>query len=533
MTEVTRGPVASTTNTSLGVSPLTVVGAASVHAALADSSDVTYVTTSTSPSTARAQMSDVKFASLALPAGAVIEWVKPVVREAHTGTTYLTVYLVYARSYDGFPHSTANSRSPIGSNPGDNVFRTTDGPVFTKASDGVKWHTLDPSTFSAQLLIGPANNFPTSTITPPKMAKIDLVVSYRVAPTVTSITPAAGSTGDTQPAVSWLTGETQEAYRVVVVTPSQQDSSGRTPGSVGYDPSTVAQPVWDSGKVYSATQSAVVTNHLDNGSGYFIYVRSWAPAVNNVEMASAWTTAGQVNVANLNIASPSIMVADDVAAYTLKVTVTRVAPSGGEVAPLYYTLQRQADDGTWADVAGATQLSGPGEWQYYDPLAAPGNNQAYRVRGVYVTASNKQVGSPWVEVTGMLVDRHQWWLRDRVDSSLNQRLSVASHQEIIPKPQEVAYGAGARAATVTHQGVRASRHQVVLRAPDASSLADLRALIDTGRTLVLVTAFGHTAQVQVGESVDKTLVKAQPLTNEQTPIRNYHMLGLELIEVEQ
>lgn len=532
MTEVTRTPTSSSTPTGFGYSALTIVGAASIHAALADGSDVTYVTTSTNPSTVSLQRSEVQFAALALPAGAVIEWVKPVIREAHTGAPYLTVAYVFARSYDGFPHTTPNSTAQVGANPGDGVLRTTDGPVFTKASDGVKWHTLDPSTFAAMIVPGPKNGFPTSTITAPRIAKFDLVVSYRVPPTVASITPAAGTTSETKPAVTWSTGQTQEAYRVVVVTPGQQDSLGRTPGSVGYDPSTVAQPIWDSGKTYSATQSAVVGVSLDNGTSYYVYIRSYAPAVNGVEMASAWTTAGVLSIAGLDVAAPTVTVLDDTDSYTLRVSITRVAPAGAQVAPLYYTLQRLDEDNVWADVQSAAQLSGAGGWQYYDTLAVPGNSHSYRVRGVYLTASSREVGSPWVEVTATLADRRQWWLRDRVDQTMNRRLSVASHGETIPKPQEVAYGAGARAATVTHQGVRASRHQVVLRAPDTTVLADLLALIDTGRTLVFVTAFGHVAQVQVGDNISKSLLKAQPLTSEQTAIRNYHLLGLELIEVE-
>jgi hypothetical protein len=40
-------------------------------------------------------------------------------------------------------------------------------------------------------------------------------------------------------------------------------------------------------------------------------------------------------------------------------------------------------------------------------------------------------------------------------------------------------------------------------------------------------------QVQVGDNITVALVKAQPTSGESTGIRNYHMLGLELIGVEQ
>jgi hypothetical protein len=439
---------------------------------------------------------------------------------------------VFARGYDGFPHNTPSTTAQVGNNPGDNVLRSTDGPVFTKAADGVKWHTLDPATFAAMLVPGP-RRFPESTITAPKIAKLQLVISYREVPTVSSIEPSAGTTSETKPAVTWDTGETQEAYQLIVVTSVQQDSSGRTPGSVGYDASTVSQPVWDSGKTYSATQSAVVGVSLDNGEDYYIYIRSWAPAVNNVEMPSAWTTDGLLSISGLDVAAPSVSIQEDADSYTLRVSIERVAPVGAEVAPLYYTLQRLDSDNVWQDVPTASQLSGAGGWQYYDPRSEPGNTHSYRVRGVYLTASQKEVGSPWVEVSAALADRRQWWLRDRIDQTLNRRVTLAGHEENVPKPQEVAYGAGAFGATVTHQGVRASRHQVTLRAPDAETLADLRALIDTGRTLVFVTAFGDVYQVQVGDNITVALVKAQPTSGESTGIRNYHMLGLELIGVEQ
>lgn len=515
--------------------PFTIVGAATVHAALSDASDGSYIQSGSSLATVKQQLMYVVFSDLNLPAGAVIEYVQPVIRERHAaGSGWMTVTEITARNNSG-THKTAWSQAQIGANPADNAFRNTNGPIFTKAADGTEWSDCDDSTFTAVLAWGP-NWYETyySTIAiPPALSKVSLNVAYRL-PGGTVVNEPGGPITDPRPPVGWETGNTQEAYRVVVVAVGTTDSSGRTAGSSSFDPGAVLHPAFDTGKVYSATTASVVTSHLPPGISYYFYVRTWQPSVGSVEMPTPWTRTGPFAVTASVVKAPTLLLTEDATSYTVQVAVARVAPVGAEVAPTFYGLQRWVGArSTWEDVQGATRLSGPGGWAYFDGTASAGDTVLYRARGVYVLPSGVEVPSTWVQATLVVTNRSEWWLRDPTDYTLNRRIEVARYSESIPKPQEVAYGAGARGATVTHQGVRLGVHKVDIRTLSRTARLDLRALFDAGRSLFLVTVFGDAYRVQLADQTEVSVIRAEPDTLETTPIRDARIYSCSFIEVER
>lgn len=529
---VTRSPIAGGTPSPW--QSFTITGSASVQAALADSNDGTYIESGSSLATVKQQLMYVIFAPLDLPDGAVIEYIQPVVRERHGQGGWLTVAELHARNSSGV-HKTAWSQAPIGTNPADNTWRNTNGPIFTKAADGTEWSDCDPATFTAVLAWGPNwyDTYYSSITNRPALSKVDLNVAYRMPPG-TVINGPGGAIDDPRPPVEWETGQTQIAYRVIVVAVGAVDGSGRTAGSTSFDPSTVVQPAHDSGKVYSAVTETVVTDHLTPGASYYFYVRTWAPSIGSTEMPSSWTATGPHAVSAATVTPPTLDLSENTASYSVQAAVTRVAPGGGETAPTYYSLQRwNADEEVWEDVQGAQRLSGPGGWSYFDSTHSAGDTVSYRARGVYVTTTDVEVPSAWVTDELVVSNLAQWWLRDPTDYTLNRRIEVASYSESIPKPQEVAYGAGARGATVTHQGVRLGVHKVGVRTLTRADRLAVRALLDSGRTLVFVTAYGDAHRVQLSDSTEVSIIRAEPIDGETTPIRDARVFNCSFIEVER
>ena len=531
---VTRTPVASGSGGGVW-QPFTIIGASTAHAALSDSNDGTYIRSGGNLATVRFQLIYCIFAPLNLPTGAVIEYIQPVIRERHaSGSGWMTVAELHASNATG-QHKTAWSQAQIGTNPADNQWRTTNGPIFTKAADGTAWSDCDQRTFTAVIVWGPRwHDVYYSTIaTPPELTRVELVVAYRTPPG-TGVNEPSGPIANPQPPVEWETGETQEAYRVIVVPVGSTDGSGRTAGSASFDPSTVVNPSYDSGKVYSATTETVVTEHLPPAASYYFYVRTWAPSVNNVEMPSPWTFSGPFAVAADTVTPPELLLSEDADSYSVQVAVTRVAATGSEVDPTYYSLQRWNEiTSAWDQVQGAQRLSGPGGWSYFDSTHGAGATVLYRARGVYVSPTLVEVPSAWVEDTLVVSNRGEWWLRDPTDHTLNMQLHVAGYSESIPKPQEVAYGAGARGATVTHQGVRLGVHKVRIRTENRTEYDDFRTLIESGRTLVLVSVYGDAWRVQLADQTDVEIIVAEPLDAETTPIRHLRVFSATFIEVER
>lgn len=515
--------------------PFSLVGSPTMHQALGDGNDGTYIESANNIATVSRQLAYVVFSNLALPAGAVIEYIQPVVRERHGATGHLTVAELNARNAAGL-HKTPWSLSPIGTNPADNAWRSSAGPIYAKASDGVAWSDCDPTTFTAVIAWGPRwydSSF-TSIVTRPALSRVELVVAYRVGPSVTIAAPVAGPLSDPRPAVEWETGETQEAFQVIVVPSNATDSSGRSAGTVNFAPDTVASPAWDSGKRYSATGEAVVGQHLTPGASYYFYVRAWAPAIGDTEMVSSWAVTGPFSVTAATVTAPTIDVAPDEDTYSVRVTVTRVAASGAEQAPTFFSLEQwDEESSTWLEVQGAQRFSGPGPWSYFDSTRSAGETVTYRARGRYVTPTDVEIPSAWVSDTLVVTNRGEWWLKDPTDAFLNMEIDVSGYRETIPKPSEVAYGAGAKGATVTHQGVRLGQHKVSIRTLDADTYAALRSLLNSGRTLVLCSVFGEAWRVQLADQAEVEIIKATPTQSETTPIRAARWVHCTFIEVER
>lgn len=534
MTHVTVNRTPATGGTPVQWQAFTLVGT-SIGAALSDANDGTYLESGASLATVRQQLAYAIFSPLNLPSGAVIEYIQPVVRERHGQGGHITVAELHARDSYGV-HKTAWSLAPIGANPADNTWRTTNGPIYFKAADGTEWTDCQQDSFTAVIAWGPRwwDVYFSTIDVKPALSRIELIVAYRTDPPCTIGGTGTAPVSDPRPPVTWESGQVQEAYRVVVVAVGTVDGSGRSAGSATFDPATVAAPAYDSGKVYSALTETVVTRHLTPGFSYYNYVRVWGPSIGTRELFSPWAVSGPYAVSQVVAKAPTIVITEDTSTYSLNVAVTRVVPGGAEVAPAYYSLQSyDQDTSTWVDVQGAQRFSGPGPWSYFDSTRSASDTVKYRVRGVYITAGAIEVGSTWVEATIVVTNRGEWWIRDPSNAFLNIPVDLVDYSETIPKPQEVAYGAGAHAATVTHQGVRAGQHKVKIRTLTKVSYDALRSLLDSGRSLVLVSVFGDAWRVQLADNAEVTIVRAAPTASDTTPVRAFRMLILNFIEVER
>ena len=101
-------------------------------------------------------------------------------------------------------------------------------------------------------------------------------------------------------------------------------------------------------------------------------------------------------------------------------------------------------------------VAGTGTSVFYDPLNAPGQAISYRARGVFITGVGLLVVSSWDSDTYTVGNLKQHWLRSTVDHTLNRSMQdatailVKTWKTSRDRPQNAAYGLGARAATVSY-----------------------------------------------------------------------------------
>lgn len=529
--------------TPAGWEPFTLVGS-TMTTALSDSSDATYIVAHGALVSLSRELAYVVFANPAVPSGAVIEWVSPMLRERHGVVGgYLTAAEIHATSTAG-QHKTSWSLAQTGTNPADGVFYTSMGPLHLKAGDGKEWSDCDQDSFTAVIAWGP-NWFDASVVAAPypQAAKIELVVSYRRPPTVTISSPS-GVVADPRTTVVWQTIETgvaaeanpslntqQEAYRLIVVPSGTLDGASVAAGAAGFNPETAVTVSHDSAKTYSAVTTARVTTQLSPGTSYWFYVKAWQPPVGSREMTSAWTGVGPYTVTTaFTVADPTVNATQVTNSSSVLVTITASVVGGGETAPSFYQLQKRVN-GLWRDVENYTRLTGAGPWNFTDSASGAGPT-SYRARGVYIASATLDVPSPWVSANLTVNAVYAWWLKDPTNPTLDMVIDVIEHAETIPKPQEVVYPAGATTATVTHQGVRAGVHRVRIRTTNATAYNGLRALLDSGRTLVLTSVFGDAWRVQAADGAEVSIVRAQPTVGELTPIRALRVITVTFTEVD-
>lgn len=534
-----------------GATTPTIFGAgppASIHAALADLSgstpiDTTGVHAGTTPSY-NDRTFTVTFAPVLPPVNWRINYVFVRMRCIFLASTHGYFYpsaIIGQKISDDTWHRLNLPSGPPG--PGSTSVHQVDTAISTHATDGTLWDECDhwqvefKVAYDSTLVGTPwdASNYPRLVYAALVLDTSDYPLPYDVLPTTTQTV--------SQPTISWTNltsgGQQQTAFRVFVIPAGAHDADGVGVGVDPFDPTTSDAVSWDSGKVYGSQQSVQCGEPLANGE-YWAYVKGY-DGTGATEIESVWDfdSAANFDVDGDTIALPTVTLSDDTATYTTQVQI--VAGGAGGVDHVAASIQVQRYDsvaGVWRSAPIPDGLvAGTGTSLFFDGLNAPDSTVSYRARGVYITGAGALFVSAWDTDTYVAGNFEQHWLRSTTDHTLNRTLQdvggllVKTWKTGRDRPQSSAYGLGARAATVSYDVMKGNVHQLSVWTMGEAAYDSLRALLDGGDDLVLVSQWGEVWRCQVGPRVDEDWQRAAPTGSETTPLGLVRVVDFDLIEV--
>lgn len=402
----------------------TLVGAASVHAALADSSDSSYVQVS-SRSRLDSERVRVGFPAPSIPAGAKVysvglrRRVQTVVAgqpqpachhwlRAVTGLVEIAGQVATPKR--SFFNSTIPTSPTVSAWVEESLGASTVGP------GGEPW---DVATNLAALgyEIGRGDD----AVTALRVSAVYLDVTYQAASTVTATGPT-GSTTATRPTVTWTyaspDSQPQQAYRVAVYTAAQVAAGGFAP--------FVTTPIQESGWLLGEDLQWTLNADITDGS-YRAYVQATSRWAGVGEFPTAVSYTDWTRAAAPATPPPAAVLSSavfDPANNRVGLTFVR---GGSTPATTAYTVEASRDGGiTWTPIpslsyvpaAGATPVTG------YDQVAPLNITSRYRVIA-YAGSPLVAAASPSNELqVTPFGDEH--WLKHPANPLLNTVLPVAA-----------------------------------------------------------------------------------------------------------
>lgn len=393
LTTITQRP---TTTPQLGSG--SVVGAATAHAALADSSDGTYVQQS-SRIRLDGAVTRVGFATPSLPAGAKVLSVAirdrvqtvtpgfpaPVCNHWLRSSTGAIVFAGQVPVIDKLPFY---SFVPTTST---STWADRTVGTFTTGPGGKPWNVVDPTTGGNGNLvgltydIGRGDDFLTSTL---RVSAVFLDIVYQQASTVT-VTGPTGTSQATRPTVTWTyasaDSQPQQAYRVAIYTSAQTSA----PGFVAFTTTPIQASAITPGQTWTPTSGWVLgedllwtcVQDLTDGN-YVAYVQAtsrWAGSGDfpTGTASSSWTRAATPSnpPPAATLSSATFDAANNRVALTF-------APSSSSPTTLAFTVEASRNGGQkWDPIPRLTKLPASGMTPItdYDYVAPLGVTSQYRV----------------------------------------------------------------------------------------------------------------------------------------------------------
>lgn len=198
------------------------------------------------------------------------------------------------------------------------------------------------------------------------------------------------------------------------------------------------------------------------------------------------------------------------------------------------TLERSLDGGTsWAQVRGAVEQAPAGQLgTFYDFEVPPNVLARYRAVAEAEEAGNDLV-SAWsatvIQDAVLTIDR--WWLKDPVNPNLSMSIDVAPPFRFRRKERhEVFDPIGRRHSVIVTDGPKGIEGALNVWCKDQVTYDLLDAVLGTGRQLLLLDPLGRSWWVKFGDH-DWELIRAAPEVADTAPIRHFHMLSLQFVEV--
>jgi hypothetical protein len=424
------------------VGPYTLVGAASIQAALSDASDASYVQTDDSGGFQLA----LTFPVPSWPSqGYLVQSLQIKLRRSvNTAGLYQRSpfhwWRLEANDYGAYGtgvaighHERVMGPELTGNMDGTTAIQNTTGSVISWFSDG--WHVRDMHWGDERIILLVYPGFQSGVQM--RLYKADLIVNYNTLPVATVNTPP-DPVNSSKPNVSWsfsdVDNELQTRARIVIVkpgTPSDTWPYG-VPGQAQYQPDGARVKAWDSGDIYTNGTSVDVPVGLTNGQQYYAYVRVWGPATASTEQRSLWYYK-IFTVTATGPANPTFTVTTDPANARTQLNIQEGSTSSPHAA--YYEVERldpgevyykPVRNGTQVATYVGVRLTGTGVgW------AAPDRAEFNTPNGLQVTWRGKLTDYTPVTACTLISkgtatgNQRGWIFRVRTDGKLEFQWSTA------------------------------------------------------------------------------------------------------------
>lgn len=403
-------------STNSGAGNLTITGdSATVHAALSDNSDATYVRKSAAINGTSEAV--IGFGTTTIGASEVVKRVRLRVRYS-TPTSSGKMNFSVGIGSRGFSYSSPSAIRGLAASPTDYT-----GPWFTSAPDGQTWDQIRLDSLKIRFneyRDGSDRGY---------VYELYLDVDKEQQPTVSVVNPTGTVTTTAAPTVEWTYTDpdagTQAYYQVKIYSQAQYSAGG-----FSADTSTAT---WDSGEIASSSSSVQTGSLLLNGT-YRAYVRA-AKVVNNTPFWSAWAYSGFV----LNLTPPTTpTLTGSWSAENGKTTISLTGANPVGYTSQYFQIQRSDDGGvTFADIRNGSTATPNASYKASvdDYEAKRGMTVYYRARAVGVSGDNL-IPTAWTANQQILVTNDaKWWMKAVTNPALNTS-GVRIQKEISIKVEE-------------------------------------------------------------------------------------------------
>lgn len=377
-------------------------GSASVHAALSDASDSTYIMKDSAIVGSASAILD--FGTTTISSSQRVKRVRLRARcSTPTSVGKINVYLGSRIDNANYFYSGLAIR-------GTNSSATTfTGPYFNSAPNGTAWDQESINGLRAKV-----EEYKDSTDIG-KIYELYIDVDIAAQPTVTVSAPTGTITSSAAPDVTWAyadtDNETQAYYQIKVFSAAQYGAGG-----FSADTSTATS---DSGEIASEDQTAVIGDLLRPAT-YRAYVRV-AKSINGAPFWSAWAYS-QFTISYTAPTIPTMLVSWSDSLGRTSFTLTGAAPTG--YSSQYFDIHRSDDAGViYEGIRDGENLAPNGSYvataQDYE---APRDAVAYyRCRAVGVDSNSNEFPSDWGTVQQVLVTNDDtWWFKAVGDPTINK-----------------------------------------------------------------------------------------------------------------
>lgn len=373
-------------------------GAGSIHAALSDDSDSTYITKGVTGS----GTVTVGFGTTTLTSSVRVKQVR-IRSKVECPTAESRLRITPICRIGGINYS-GSAQTLSG------IFALDEyaGAYFTTAPDGQAWDQDRIDGLRAQIA-----DLATS-VDLSDIYELFFDIETTVQPTLTVSNPTGTITLTSKPECSWTyadaDGSDQDYYRVRVFTDAQY-------GAGGFDAGT-SECEWDSGEVASTDNTVTIDEHLLDDT-YRAYVKV-AKTVSGVPFWSDWEYS-QFILNTTPPTTPTVSTVFDSANNRVEVTVTGASIAGSFDSQVFQ-IQRSDDAGvTWADVVGGTAVvvGGSSASVLYDYAAPRAATAHHRARAIG-TLGEDEVASAWsASDTVAVTNDGTWWVKAVTSPTLN------------------------------------------------------------------------------------------------------------------